>query len=299
VVLNDNGVPDFNRLQNAIDSAQAQDIVMFLFDLPYLGEADLRALPLRTRRAVLKELLDAQANDIVRFSESFEVQPAQLLGAACKMGLEGVMVKRADAPYVSGRTETWMKLKCQLRQEFVVVGFTDRSGGAKEVGGLLLGYYEDGVLHHAGSVGTGWGAETGHALYIQPVKMEVEKPALDAAEVKPGRWSKRKAGSERWVKPIIVVEVAFAEWTPDKRIRHAVFRGVRTDKPANAIVREQAQSGVSAGPPTSTPKASHRSGHGAQEARPGSVLRKCRRVDAAPPERPAGLPGPRTYGHHR
>jgi bifunctional non-homologous end joining protein LigD len=142
VVLNDNCVPDFNRLQNSIDNARVQDIVMFVFDVPFLGHSDLRGLPLLARRAVLKELLNERGTDVVRFSESFEVQPAQLLGAACKMGLEGVMVKRADAPYVSGRTESWMKLKCQLRQEFVVVGFTDRAGGGKEVGGLLLGYYE-------------------------------------------------------------------------------------------------------------------------------------------------------------
>jgi bifunctional non-homologous end joining protein LigD len=255
VVLNDNGVPDFNRLQNSIDNAKVQDIVLFVFDIPFLGDKDLRALPLLARRTVLKELLDERGNDIVRFSDSFEVQPAQLLGAACKMGLEGVMVKRADAPYVSGRTETWMKLKCQHRQEFVVVGFTDRAGGGKEVGGLLLGYYDGDRLRHAGSVGTGWDSATGAELHKMLSKIETKTSLFSADEVKPGRWSKRQAGSERWVKPSVVVEVAFAEWTPDARIRHGVFRGVRTDKPAGAIVRERPNAEVANPTPAKSSKA--------------------------------------------
>ncbi len=133
------------------------------------------------------------------------------------------MIKRADATYESGRTDSWMKLKCQHRQEFVVLGFTDRTGAAKEVGSLLLGYHEEGKLVAAGSVGTGWGSSTGAELHARLVKLEVPDPPLDAAEFKPGRWSKRKVGAERWVRPSLVVEVAFGEWTPDKRIRHAVF----------------------------------------------------------------------------
>ena len=241
VVLNDAGVPDFNALQNSIDSAHTRDIVMFVFDVPFLGDMDLRSTPLRARRSVLEDLFDKRQSDTIRFSPSFEVAPAQLLGAACAMGLEGVIVKRADAPYVSGRTETWMKLKCQHRQEFVVLGFTNRTGASKEVGSLLLGYHEDGQLHHAGSVGTGWDAAGGKDLHARLVPLETTKLPVSAAEVKPGRWSKRRAGSERWVTPSLVVEVAFGEWTPDQRVRHAVFRGIRTDKPASEIVRERPQ----------------------------------------------------------
>ncbi len=260
VVLDDAGIPNFNRLQNAIDGADAREIVLFLFDLPYLGGRDLRPLPLRARRAALQGLFDRQESNVVRFSEAFDVAPAVMLGAACRLGLEGVIAKRADAPYASGRTDTWMKLKCQQRQEFVVVGFTDRSGGGREVGGLLLGYYEAGVLRHAGSVGTGWNAAAGRELHDLLVAHQVDRPPLDAEEVKPGRWSKRKAGSERWVAPVIVVEVSFAEWTPDKHIRHAVFRGVRTDKPAAEIVREQplapAQAAPAAAPAVQAPRTS-------------------------------------------
>ncbi|CAN7560989.1 DNA ligase D [Acidovorax sp. LjRoot129] len=254
VVLNDAGVPDFNALQNSIDSARTRDIVMFVFDVPFLGDMDLRSTPLRARRAVLKDLFDARQSETIRFSPSFEVAPAQLLGAACAMGLEGVIVKRADAPYVSGRTETWMKLKCQHRQEFVVLGFTNRTGASKEVGSLLLGYHEDGQLHHAGSVGTGWDSAGGKELHARLVPLETTTPPVSAAEVKPGRWSKRRAGSERWVKPSLVVEVAFGEWTPDRRVRHAVFRGIRTDKPASEIVRERPQSPPAPAPAAPKPK---------------------------------------------
>ena len=239
VVLNDAGTPDFNLLQNAIDNSRSKDIVFFLFDVPFLGDTDLRAVPCASRRAVLKQLMAERTSDRIRFSEAFDAPPAQLLQAACQIGLEGVILKRADAPYTSTRTETWLKLKCQQRQEFVVIGFTDRSGASNEVGGLLLGYHEDGELRYGGSVGTGWGSSTGRELHQQLVKLEVDKPAVNPTLIKPGRWSKRTAGSERWVKPTMVVEVAFAEWTPDGHVRHPTFRGVRSDKPAKEITQER------------------------------------------------------------
>jgi len=251
VVLNDSGVPDFNRLQNAIDNSRSADIVYFLFDVPFLGDTDLRKVPLVSRRAVLKQLMADRATDHVKFSEAFDAPPAQVLEAACQMGLEGVILKRTDAPYVSARTDTWLKLKCQQRQEFVVIGFTDRAGAATEVGGLLLGYHEDGKLRYGGSVGTGWDARTGRDLHQRLVKLEVDKPPVDAVTVKPGRWSKRAARTERWVKPQMVVEVAFSEWTPDGHVRHPTFRGVRSDKPSKAITRERA-TGV-AGAPAAAP----------------------------------------------
>lgn len=264
VVMNEAGVPDFNRLQNAIDDGRgAQRIVYFVFDLPYLGNQDLRAVPLRHRRAVLQALMAertdtdtdtaAEAGGAVQFSQAFDAAPAQLLAAACRIGLEGVILKQAEAPYVSGRTETWLKLKCQHRQEFVVVGFTDRAGARAEVGSLLLAYHEapaagqaTGPLRSAGSVGTGWRTADARALHQRLVALETTQPAIDPATVKPGRWSRRTAGSERWVRPELVVEVAFAEWTPDGHVRHATFRGLRSDKPAREIRREQA---AAAAPP--------------------------------------------------
>ncbi|WP_440110072.1 DNA ligase D [Acidovorax sp. BL-A-41-H1] len=282
VVLNDAGVPDFNRLQNAIDSARTAEIVMFVFDVPFLGGMDLRAVPLAARRGVLHQLLTARGNTHIRFSEAFDAAPAQLLGAACQMGLEGVIVKRPDAPYVSGRTETWMKLKCQHRQEFVVLGFTQRSGAAREVGSLMLGYHDNGTLRAAGSVGTGWDSATGKDLHARLTRLETPHPPVAATELQPGRWSRRRAGEERWVRPSLVVEVAFGEWTPDSKIRHAVFRGIRTDKPAEAIVREEAvQSVANAAPtpqptpaPAKTPTSSVRITHADRVIDPTTGLRK-------------------------
>jgi bifunctional non-homologous end joining protein LigD len=248
VVMNDAGLPDFNLLQNAIDNARTKDVEMFVFDVLFLGGKDVRDVPLASRRAVLEELFRTADSEVLHFSQAFDVVPGQLLEAACQMGMEGVMVKRADAPYVAGRSETWLKLKCQNRQEFVVVGYTDRVNAPGEVGSLLLGYHEGGTLHFAGSVGTGWGSAKGRELKVTLAELRVGEATVDMEEAKPGRWSKRREGDERWVEPKMVVEIAFSEWTPDGRIRHPVFRGVRTDKPSTNIVRERPKSAASWAP---------------------------------------------------
>jgi bifunctional non-homologous end joining protein LigD len=256
VVMDASGVPDFNALQNSIDNAKTANVVYFVFDLPFHAGQDLRQVPLAARRARLEPLIAQAPGETVRFSQSFDVAPAQMLAAACRLGMEGIIVKRADAPYVSARAETWLKLKCGRRQEFVVIGYTDRAGAPGEVGGLLLGYHgDDGQLRSAGSVGTGWNAKTGQALQAALAKLATGTPAVDPATVVPGRWSRRSAGGEHWVKPQMVVEVAFGEWTPDGNIRHAQFKGVRADKPAKAVTRER-----SAGPaaPPEAPAAARR-----------------------------------------
>jgi bifunctional non-homologous end joining protein LigD len=238
VVLDAQGVPDFNALQNAIDGGRNAEIVFFAFDLPFAEGLDLRRVPLASRRARLRDLLATHTHERLRYSEAFNVPASQMLAAACSMRLEGVMLKRKNAPYVSGRTDSWLKLKCQHRQEFVVIGFTGRAGGKDEVGSLLLGYHEDGRLRYAGSVGTGWDARTARELRQTVEALVTDKAAVDPATVKPGRWSKRPAGVERWVRPELVAEVTFTEWTPDGHIRHPSFKGLREDKPASAITRE-------------------------------------------------------------
>lgn len=239
VALNEHGLPDFNRLQNAIDNAHTGELVFFLFDLPFVNGQDLRDLPLRARRGQLQALLAARETQQLRFSEALPASPAEALAAACRLGLEGVMLKRADSPYVGRRSDSWLKLKCQQRQEFIVIGFTDRRDAPEEVGALLLAYHEAGELKPAGAVGTGWSAAQGRVLHRQLARQETAEPAAVAT---PGnRWSRRAPGSERWVKPETVVEVAFGGWTPEGRIRHAVFRGVRADKAPAGVQREAAQ----------------------------------------------------------
>jgi bifunctional non-homologous end joining protein LigD len=240
VVLGPDGAPDFNALQNAIDNSRSGDILYFVFDLPFIGGLDLRPLPWAARRARLKQLLaEGTPEDRIRFSPDFDVPPAQLMEAARAMRLEGIVAKRVDAPYVSARTETWLKLKGTRRQEFVVLGFTDRANAPGEVGSLLLGVHDEaGALQYTGNVGTGWDHRTGAALYALLSKIEVKRPPVDPEVVKPGRWSRRTAGAERWVKPEKVVEVQFADWTPDGKVRAGVFKGLRADKPAAEVTRE-------------------------------------------------------------
>jgi bifunctional non-homologous end joining protein LigD len=243
VVMGDDGVPHFNALQNALDSSRTNSILYFLFDVPFLDGRDLRQLPLRERRAILKALLDGKGGGQLRFSDDFKADAASVLQTACRMKLEGVIAKRADAPYVSRRTETWLKLKCNQRQEFVIVGFTDRKGEPKAaaIGSLLLGYHDaKGKLVFAGSVGTGWNSRDAAAIKARLLKIEVEKSPFDADEPRRARGSRRAGGAVRWVKPSAVAEVSFTEWTPDGRLRHPSFEGLRADKPANAITRERA-----------------------------------------------------------
>lgn len=142
-MLDDTGTPDFNALQNTFDASRTDSIVYFVFDVPFFEGYDLRQVPLHARRGLLKQLLDERGTDRVRFSADFEASAASVLQSACQLNLEGVIAKRRDAPYVSTRSDTWLKLKCAQRQEFVIGGFTDRSNAADEVGSLLLGVHDE------------------------------------------------------------------------------------------------------------------------------------------------------------
>lgn len=233
----------FNALQNAFDRRRSSSIGYRLFDIPFLEGADLRGTPLAERRALLGRLLAARKSPRLQFSEALAEGGAadapRVLAAACRAGGEGVIAKRADAPYRGTRDASWLKLKCQARQEFVVGGYTVRSDDAGAVGSLLLGVHDrEGRLLHAGSVGTGWDRRTATALLKRLQPLEAKAPPFAEGARAPGRWS-RRAGGEHWVRPELVVEVAFGEWTPAGHIRHASFAGVRSDKPAADIVRER------------------------------------------------------------
>jgi bifunctional non-homologous end joining protein LigD len=254
VVLND-GLPNFCALQNAIDGTANLEIVYFLFDLPYFDGKDVRNVPLWARRALLSQLLKNEGERI-RFSQDFDAPAAKIFEAAAGLGLEGLMLKRRDARYESGRTQTWLKAKWRLRQELVVCGFTARGSKDCEVGSLLLGYYVGNKLHDAGSVGTGWDARTGGDLWARLTPLEVDAAPFDVAVSRPGRWSRRAAGSERWVRPDLVAEVEFAEWTAEGVVRQASFKGLRVDKPSRRVVREAGQTLMPA--PVSQVKVTHR-----------------------------------------
>ena len=232
VVAGASGAPDFNRLQNAFDSTRTESIQYYVFDLPFHDGHDLRAVPLIERRAALRALLDAApAQQRIRFSEDFHNGPEELLRNACRMHLEGVIGKRADSPYVSRRSPTWIKLKCTQRQEFVIGGYTDPKGSRTGIGSLLLGIHDEaGALHFAGGVGSGFDERSLAAV----------RKALSVLESETRPFVEKPPGRAHWVEPTLVAEVSFGEWTSDGRIRHAVFHGLRDDKPAAGIVREHA-----------------------------------------------------------
>ncbi len=231
VVLDDKGLPNFQALQNAFDSSATKDIVYYVFDLPYFGGYDLRRVPLIERRALLKQVIETNASPHVRFSEHFEAPVSQLLEGACKQGLEGLIGKRIYAPYSSSRSSAWIKLKCTRRQEFVIVGYTDPKGSRAGFGSLLLGYHdESGALHYAGNVGTGFDDATLRTLKKQLAALDTAKSPLAQTP---------RGVKGHWVKPKLVAEVAFTEWTTEGRVRHPVFHGLRTDKDPQAITREK------------------------------------------------------------
>jgi bifunctional non-homologous end joining protein LigD len=232
VMLNEKGVPDFGALQQSFDAAKTSGIVLYLFDIPYFDGYDLRAVALRERRALLQRLLEKSSSERVRFSEAFDAPAESVVASACKLGLEGIIAKRLDSPYVSRRSTAWIKLKCSQRQEFVIGGYTDPQGSRVGIGALLLGVHdEDGVLRYSGRVGTGFGDRTLGALKARLDKLTAAKSPFHKAAAIEGR--------PHWVKPQLVAEVSFGEWTRAGIIRHSVFHGLRTDKPASAIVREK------------------------------------------------------------
>ena len=235
IVVNDprTGRPDFGALQDSMDGARSGDIVLYLFDLPYCDGKDLRQQPLHARRTLLEECLQKAASSAqIRFSPAFDADTDSLIASACKLGLEGIVGKRKDAPYVSRRSPDWIKLKCHQRQEFVIGGHTEPQGSRKDLGALLLGVFDGaGDLHYAGKVGTGFTAKTLHdiAAKLKPLASR-SCPFVDPAEIE---------GQPHWVKPVLVAEVAFQEWTQAGRIRQAAFQGLRADKEAGAIMREE------------------------------------------------------------
>ena len=234
VVLNASGTPDFNALQNAFDRRSTAKIVIFVFDILWLNGEDLRSKPLRERRQLLHDLLDDVHDPLIRYSADFAEDPQSLVASACKMNLEGIIGKRGDAPYRSGRSTNWLKLKCNLRQEFVIAGISRTKGAKSGVRSLLLGVYDSsGVLHYAGNVAPSVKASRNDAISkrIEPFK---QKKAAFAVAPEPDQ-----DRDYVWLKPELVCEVSFLEWTPSGEIRHAVFYAMREDKPARAVVKEQ------------------------------------------------------------
>jgi len=231
VVLREDGRANFQALQNAFEFGRDKEIVYYVFDAPYLKGEDLRALPLTERKERLRVALKGAAN--VRFSDHLEGEAGEILDKACAMNLEGLIGKDSESVYVSGRSKTWIKLKCRQRQDFVIAGYTAPGGSRTGFGALLLAYYDREMkLRYAGKVGTGFDEHLLEVLSKKLAKLKRPDPPLIDAP--------RERGIT-WVKPQLVCEVAFAERTDDNILRQASFMGLREDIAPKSVGLEKAE----------------------------------------------------------
>ncbi|MET0962162.1 MAG: DNA ligase D [Noviherbaspirillum sp.] len=233
VALDDKGNVSFQLLQNNMSEARGR-LAYYVFDLPWLNGHDLRDVPLAQRKELLRALLEkSDPAGQVRYSDHLSGDARQAFSHACMHGLEGIIVKRADARYAATRSQSWLKVKCQQRQEFVVGGYTDPAGSREKFGALLLGVYEeDGSLRYAGRVGTGFDGEMLRSLHKDFAALATDTPPFRDPP------KKRGAPGLHWLQPTLIAEVKFAQWTNDGLIRQGAFMGMRSDKPARAIRRE-------------------------------------------------------------
>lgn len=238
VLLDPQGKSSFQALQGALgEGGNPGKIVAYVFDLLHLNGTDLTKLPLTERKEKLEALLPKAGQSVLRYSEHFTVDGAEMYKQVCAEGLEGIVSKLADAPYLPGRQKTWLKVKCSLRQEFIIVGYSGAKSGERALGALYLSYRKDGTLRYAGKVGTGFTMKSASELAARLRKIDSGEPILTRAETKgmgTGEWR-----AVHWVKPELLCEVAFTEWTGDGRIRHPSFQGLREDKDAAEVKQEK------------------------------------------------------------
>lgn len=228
--VDEEGRSDFQKLQNSLKSGDTSHLVYFVFDLLEHRGKDLRDLTQIERKERLREVL-RQAPAEVRYADHWSVDPSQLLSASCRLGLEGLVSKRVDADYKSGRNRNWIKSKCTKAQEFVIAGFTAPKNSRNGFGSLILGAYRGGELVYVGRVGTGFTQKSIEDLVLKMKSLQQQESPFPSGP---------RLRTATWLKPTLVAQVNFTEWTSEGSLRHPSFQGLRGDKPAKEVRFETA-----------------------------------------------------------
>lgn len=273
VSLRPDGTTSFQALQNVFQTARTGELVYYVFDILHLDGYDLTQLPLETRREILKLVL-AGVPDSIRFSDSIQGSGREVIDRACRLHLEGIVSKRRTSTYQPGRGLDWLKVKCSQRAEFVIGGYTEPSGHRLHFGALLLGHYDRGKkLIYAGRVGTGFSQEMLAAVHQKLKRIEQSQSPFANLSGTTGQ-----ARDVTWVKPDLVGEIEFSNWTDEGILRHASFLGLREDNPASAVIHDEPLSLSEAQAMASGEKAAGREGNG----RGGSEREPVRSRSVAP-----------------